>query len=122
MATANALAEAATCYDCIEPGRQQAVIVYLLDQLRLLKGGAVMTNQELADAAKCFSCIDQGKLLAIGIYLLDQVVTSGTGILCGTDDPPTSTPTGCAIYYNTATSEVWIWNTTASQWDALIAN
>lgn len=121
MATANALAEAATCYDCIEPGRQQAVIIYLLDQLRLLKGGAVMTNQELADAAKCFSCIDQGKLLAIGIYLLDQVVTAGTGILCGSG-PPTSTPTGCAIFYDPATSEVWIWNTASSTWDELIAN
>lgn len=73
--TPQELIEAAKCYaSCVSGDMQAAIILYLLDQLRIQNGGDEMTPQELQEAAKCFMCINDQA--AAQTYLLNELLTA----------------------------------------------
>lgn len=73
--TPTELAEASKCFaSCISGGMQGAIIIYLLDQLRIQNGGDAMTTEEIQEAAKCFICLNDQA--AVQTYLLDQILTA----------------------------------------------
>lgn len=69
---ASALANAARCYsNCIPPGQELAVLVYILAQQA---GLGDVDPKELANRAKCYeSCLSSGMAWAVVIYLLVQI-------------------------------------------------
>lgn len=69
----NDLIAAAKCYECeIPPGNHPAIQTYILDQIRILNGGAVMTIDELQAESKCFKCLD-GMQQEVQIFQLCQI-------------------------------------------------
>lgn len=67
----------AVCFDtCVPPEMQAALQTYLLNQLRELAGGDVLTVEELVEESKCFACIPAGQQSAVQTYLLDQILTA----------------------------------------------
>lgn len=59
-------------------------------------------------------------LLAKMVGMLASGSASGSGVMAGTDDPPTATPAGgVVLYVNKNNGKVWFWN--GSAWVALIA-
>ena len=76
--SSDALIVAATCDQCaIPPGMEAAVQTYILDQIRIAGGGAVMTTDELIAAAKCYQCnIPPGYQGSVQIYLLCQIANA----------------------------------------------
>lgn len=74
----NDLLEASKCFHCgIPTGMQLAVQTYLLDQIRISHGGAVMTVEQLLAAAKCFQhCIPAGFEGAVQLYLECQLANA----------------------------------------------
>jgi hypothetical protein len=65
--TPEEISEAASGYAGIAD--QQAVTLYLLDQIRINGGGAAMTMAEIQEAAKCYACIPDP--VAAQLYLLN---------------------------------------------------
>lgn len=65
----NVLLEEAKCNECIPKGEENAVIIYLLQQI----AGNTMTPNELMEQAKCLRCIPGGMQQEVIIYLLDQI-------------------------------------------------
>lgn len=72
--TPEELAEASKCFLCISGDMQGAVMLYLLDQIRIQNGGSVMTTTELQEAAKCFTCLNDKQ--AVITYQLDQILSA----------------------------------------------
>lgn len=68
----NALAQAATCFDCLSPNTQLAVQTYLL---ALLAGASLNPNTLAAQAAQ-FEKMNPPTLLEIQAYLLCQIATA----------------------------------------------
>lgn len=65
----NTLLEDSKCNKCIPKGEENAVIIYLLQQI----AQNTMTPNELMEASKCFKCIPAGMQTEVIIYLLDQI-------------------------------------------------
>lgn len=65
----NVLLEEAKCNECIPKGEENAVIIYLLQQI----AQNTMSPDELMAEAKCFRCIPAGMQQEVIIYLLDQI-------------------------------------------------
>lgn len=93
--TPSAIANLATCFNCVPDGSQLAVTNYLLAQLwKSNDAMADITPAALMEGAKCFSCIPPGMQLAVANYLLSQMTggTSGSGvswyIYAGVGPPP----------------------------------
>lgn len=64
------LLEASKCYDCIPSGEQNAVIIYLLNQIL----GTGLTVQQLLDQSKCYKCVPGLMQKEVIIYLLNQLL------------------------------------------------
>ncbi len=68
--TPAALAEAAKCFQCLQPEQKQWIDTYLL---AVIAGGSLDPNV-LATAAKTFKGVPDGMLPRIQAYLLCQIV------------------------------------------------
>jgi len=68
--TAAALAEAAKCFQCLQPEQKQWIDTYLL---AVIAGGSTNPNT-LALAAKDFKGVSDGMTLKMQAYLLCQIV------------------------------------------------
>lgn len=66
------LVTASTCLDCIPKGRENSVIIYLLQAI----AENTMTPNQLLDAARCNTCIPKGMENAVIIYLLDAILAA----------------------------------------------
>jgi len=68
--TAAALAEAAKCFQCLQPEQKQWIDTYLL---AVIAGGSTDPNV-LSRAAATFKGVPDGMILRIQAYLLCQIV------------------------------------------------
>lgn len=105
--TPNEVSEGAACFDCIS--KKQAALLYLLNQIRIAQGGAVMTIAEIESGAACFDCIN--KKDAAALYLLDTFASGGGGGSGG--ESGAGSPEGVVTaspgttYYNTSDGSFW---------------
>lgn len=64
--TPSGLSKAAACFQGIPPGDQNAIIIYLLQQL----AGNTMTPAQLAKASACYCYSDKKVADSVMVYLL----------------------------------------------------
>jgi hypothetical protein len=116
--TPQQVASAAVCYDCIPQGYRESAMIYLLAQI----AGSTMTPSELAAAAVCYDCIPTGYRLSVIVYLLAQIAAGGAagggGVTCGAVDPVAAPSGSCALYYNTSSGALFLWDGAAWQFKA----
>lgn len=117
-----ALLASAKCYKCIPVGEQQAVIIYLLNEIL----GTGLTPAQLMTAAKCYKCIPIGMQPEVITYLLCQIANSGGIVTCtfleGAGDPTGSqTPDFVGqLYHDTNTDSYYrSTGTNSADWTAI---
>ena len=110
----------ANCFASLAADQLQMVIAALLCQiLKAYNPMADCSTETLLASARCFAgCSSPAQLMLIQTQLLCEILAAGGGggggggtgsVLCGAG-APASTPTGCAIYYQTDTGSIWIWD------------
>ena len=74
--SSQALATAASCFDCqVPPGLHMIIQTYLLAQIANTLAGTSTDPSVLANAARCFDCASSN-LAAIQVYLLCQIANA----------------------------------------------
>ncbi len=122
----NALFYEARCFAGLTGFQLQLINTQLLCQI--LNGKTTPVNcdaQQLLDASSCFACLTPFELQIIQTELLCEILQSGgaggkTCLDCGIVDPVAAPPCNCAMYYNSLTGSMWIWDSTLVKWYALI--
>lgn len=80
---------------------------------------ATCNPSTLLSDGKAFQALSSRGLQLAIVQLLCDLSTGGTGGVSSGVGTPSSTPTGAAIYVDTATNALYSWD--GAQWDTLIA-